>query len=140
MVMVGASEPQQQQVLLSWRSAVHVAYRSTDDVNKAHAACLAVAWDLVLYPLGPAEELPVACEATIYDLDFLPRGTVAGLLAEVPPGPVAVHGYNLDEETAAKLAALGVIVGRRLEANLLAGLQEAVQSSRATNPQAASAA
>jgi hypothetical protein len=112
-----------------------IAYLTTDEVNQDLALQLAAGCDAVLCPLSPGD-MPWngLFDAMIYDPDYLPparwREVLAELLAEPSPGPVAVHGYNLDEREARALRQHGVLVHRRLEPELFRALRQMAGRSR----------
>jgi hypothetical protein len=105
------------------RTTVRVAYLTTDEVNQELALQLAAGLGVDLCVLSPRD--PAGLESfagVLYDLDYLPesrrREILADLLAGPPPCPVAVHSYNLDADQERLLCENGVLVSRRLEAEL----------------------
>jgi hypothetical protein len=105
------------------RTTVRVAYLTTDEVNQELALHLAAGLGVDLCVLSPRD--PAVLESfagVLYDLDYLPeprrQEILAGLLAGPSPCPVAVHGYNLDADQERLLCENGVLVSRRLEAEL----------------------
>src|SRR5438309_823613 len=83
--------------------SMFIAYLSTDEVNRDLAETLAAAGGDALCLLEP-RDLPRSEDgaALVYDLDSLPPGLCASLVADlraVPPArPVAVHSYALEDE------------------------------------------
>ncbi len=91
------------------------AYLTTDEVNYALALELAAACGINLFPSAPKEGLSGReYDAVLCDWDFWPvelREEMLGDLSKGPPPcPLAVHGYNLDEDTTMHLRNQGVDV------------------------------
>jgi hypothetical protein len=112
---------------------MRVAYMTTDVVNLDLAYTLAAECDAGLHPLFPKDKsLPEQIAGLVYDLDSLGsqrrREIVEDLLATPLLYPVAVHSYNLEETEIASLQAAGVLVYRRLEAEVLMDVCQAASS------------
>lgn len=121
---------------------MRIAYLTLDDVHEVVAAQMAAEYDIELRTWWPKDGPPDgACSAQLYDLDYWPlperRQVLSDLLAGRLPGPVGVHGYNLDDEQMEALAKRGVIVGRYLEPELLARLYLAALEGRVAAAQEA---
>jgi hypothetical protein len=106
-------------------------YMLPDEVNGDHASRLAREYGVemrIVPRLGCASE-PGA--AALYDGDSHPEPQA--VLRELSSGPiacaVAIHGYRLDDETAADLRAKGVIVSTHLE-DAFQGLVRAIAADR----------
>jgi hypothetical protein len=91
------------------------AYLTTDEVNEALAREWSAACGVELFPLAPKDGLPGReYDAVLCDWDFWPVELRQQVLAELsngpPPCPLAVHGYNLDEDATTLLRNQGVDV------------------------------
>src|SRR5207248_3247890 len=71
-------------------------------------------------------------DALLYDWDYLPaerrQAVLAELLDRPLPCPVAVHGYNLDDDLGETLSQKGVTVSRYLEPELFVQLRSAADA------------
>jgi hypothetical protein len=113
------------------------AYLSTDEVNNALALEWAAACGIELFPLAPKDGLPGReYDAVVCDWDFWPVELRRELLADLsngpPPCPLAVHGYNLDEDTTMHLRNQGVDVQRSLQLDVFRRLRLAHRRVRIT--------
>jgi hypothetical protein len=111
-----------------------IAYLSTDDVNQNLAENLAAKYGASGDCLSPRDPpLNGQYDAVVYDLDSWPpllgREVLEGLLSCPARYPVAVHSYNLEPEQVEKLSGNGVVVARRLEAQVFKALR-LVQAKR----------
>jgi hypothetical protein len=131
------------------------AYLSTDEANNALALEWAAACGIELFPLAPKDGLPPhpthspsgrvgrvrglpgrEYDAVLCDWDFWPGEVRRELLADLsngpPPCPLAVHGYNLDEDTTMHLRNQGVDVHRSLHLDVFRRLRLARRQVRIT--------
>jgi hypothetical protein len=111
------------------------AYMTTDEVNQNRALELAAECDIDLRVLWPKDPPPDGqFDALVYDLDFWPEWQRQQLLASLVSGEqshlTGVHGYVLDDKHAELLPQKGVLVYRRLEADLFIRLRALVASAR----------
>jgi hypothetical protein len=95
------------------------AYLTTDEVNTALALEWAAAFGIELFPLAPKDGVPGReYDAVLCDWDFWPVELRQDMLADLsngpPPCPLAVHGYNLEEDATMVLCNQGVAVYGRL--------------------------
>jgi hypothetical protein len=112
---------------------MRVAYLSTDEVNQALAAEMALAWGATIHPRWPRDGPPDGeYDALLYDWDSWPaagrRQLLAGLAGGPRHRPVAVLGYNLTEDEAEALGAHSVAVHRSLHADVFRHLRQAALS------------
>jgi hypothetical protein len=113
------------------------AYLSTDEVNNALALEWAIACGIELFPLAPKDELPGReYDAVLCDWDFWPIELRQEMLVDLsngrPPCPLAVHCYNLDQNTTMHLRNQGVDVQRSLHLNVFRRLRLAHRQVRIT--------
>jgi hypothetical protein len=99
---------------------MRIAYLTTDEVNHDLARRTADGCEGVLKIPALAELIPEgAYDCVLVDWDYLPAGSkpvvLAALLAGHWHGPVAVHGYHLEDKVRDILSQKGVAVHRRLE-------------------------
>jgi hypothetical protein len=114
---------------------MHVAYLTTDEVNRDLALRLAEACGVTLHPLTPRDLPPDApVDAVLYDLDFLPatqrQETLSALAAGALRLPAGVHSYSLDEGVVAALREQAVAVSPRLDGTLFRKLRRLVVRRR----------
>jgi hypothetical protein len=117
----------------AWRSVMRIAYWTIDEVNLSLARDLAEAQGATIDQVMGKEKDPTqGADALLYDLDSLPmrEGILSCLHLSPNPGPVAVHGYYLEEHQIELLEAQGVAVYRRLESDVIANLCDAVLRAR----------
>jgi hypothetical protein len=112
---------------------VLIAYLTLDEVNADLALRLAKEGGNTLYALVPRRPTPRApFDALLYDWDYLPaerrQAVLAELLDRPLPCPVAVHGYNLDDDLGETLSRKGVAVSRYLEPELFVQLRSAADA------------
>jgi hypothetical protein len=115
---------------------MHIAYLTTDEVNRYLAEAMAAACGLTLCPLAPKDPPPGGeFDAVLYDWDYLParqqREVTAELLAGRRPHAVAVHGYNLEDARAEALRRHAVAVYRGLHPRVFRLLRRAALAVRA---------
>jgi hypothetical protein len=113
------------------------AHLSMDEVNNALALEWAAPCGIELVPLAPKDGLPGReYDAVLCDWDFWPvelrREMLADLSNGPPPCPLAVHGYNLDEDTTMHLRNQGVDVQRSLRLDVFRRLRLAHRRARIT--------
>jgi predicted dehydrogenase len=101
-----------------------LAYYGIDEVNQDLADSMTAACGATLVPLGLRDPLPNGqYNAVLFDLDSLPPGPreeVLAALSAIPPHcPVGAHSFNLTDENQASLRQNGVVVGRRLDHDLV---------------------
>jgi hypothetical protein len=118
---------------------MRIAYATTDDVNRALAAQLAMAFGAVVKGIPPGSAPGDGrFDAVVYDLDSVPPDGRAALLEQILSGrwrcPMAVHGYSLSEGQAAALRLRGVAVGQRLDRELIRTLCVAALRAFTTVP------
>ena len=111
------------------------AYLTTDDVNKALALKWAAACGISMFPLAPKDGVPGReYDAVLCDWDFWPVELRQEILADLrngpPPCPLAVHGYNLDEDAMTLLRKWGVAVRNSLHFDVLERLWLAHRRAR----------
>src|SRR3954469_21998358 len=117
-----------------------VTYLTIDPVNLDLALQLAAQWGAALAPQEPRDPPPAAPpDAALYDLDCLPadlrQRTLAELLARPAVSVVGVHSYSLNDAQVGRLGGTGVVVARRLDADLFLLLWEAArQPQHAAHP------
>ena len=104
---------------------MRIAYLTTDEVNHDLARRTADGCEVVLEIPALAEPIPEgAYDSVLVDWDYLPAGgkpfVLAALLAGHWHGPVAVHGYHLEDKVRDILSQKGVAVHRRLGPQWLA--------------------
>jgi hypothetical protein len=111
-----------------------VAYLSSDEVNQALAAEMALECGLSAQLVAPKDTLEGEYDALLCDWDSWPaegrRQLLAGLDGHAPCRRVAVHGYGLTEEQAETLLGRGVAVHRRLGPEVFRLLRQAARLSR----------
>ena len=115
------------------------AYLTTDEANTALALEWAAACGIDLFPLAPKEGLPGReYDAVLCDWDFWPvelREEMFADLSNGPPScPLAVHGYNLDEDATMHLRNQGVDVHRSLHFDVFRRLRLAHRRARSAAP------
>jgi len=114
---------------------MRIAYLTTDEVNQAEAFLLAQEYDITICPLAPRDGAPGnEYDAVLYDWDSWPtdrrQQAMADLLARPVPHALAVHGYNLEDETAQQLRRHTIAVYRRLQPRVFRFLRRAVTTVR----------
>jgi hypothetical protein len=107
---------------------VHVAYLTTDEVNRDLAVRLVDACGVTLYLVTPHDLPPDGpVDAVLYDPDFLPvtlrQVILAAVAAGTVPHPAGVPSYSLDEDVVRTLRKHHVAVSRRLDAKLFRKLR-----------------
>ena len=112
------------------------AYMTSDETNQDNALQMADDCDIVLCSLPPEKVVGNSdWDAVVYDWDYLPRRRQEELLRELLSGrhdaPVAVHGYNIDDEHVAGLRRRHVAVFRTFQPEILWLLQ--LLAARATS-------
>jgi hypothetical protein len=126
--------------MLQRRTAMRIAYLTTDEVNKNLALRLAAQWDMSLHPLEPRDPPPDGdFDAVLYDWDHWPANQRPSALdgaQERAARPVALHSYSLERDQARALRRSGVLVFDRLELKTLFDLHRAVAQARALQHQA----
>ncbi len=115
---------------------MRVAYLTVDEVNQDLAQRLAEDCGLVLYLLTPAEKSPEGpFDAVLYDWDFLPERQRGEILGELRSGMtrclIGLHSYNVDDEEAAGMENLGMVVSRRLEPELFLAIRRLAEGASA---------
>lgn len=100
-----------------------IAYVTTDEVNEQLALQLAEESGQTVCSLSPSDPPPDEdFDAAVYDWDYLPvqrQQTIwAQLLGGHTFGPVAVHGYSLEDDSVETLRKHSVAVYRRLQPEL----------------------
>jgi len=118
---------------------MRIAHVTTDEVNQDLAFRVARSLGAVMIPLvQDAMPTYVRLDAILCDLDRVPPDRRQALLEEIRSEttdlPVAVYGYCLSEEQAAKLRFRGVAVAQRLHAALIRTLVKAVRQNLAAVP------
>jgi hypothetical protein len=107
---------------------MRIAYLTLDEVNRDFAARCAAAAGVELESFAQCEALE-PFDAVVYDLDFLPPDSRAGLVAAPATAGsralIAVHGYNLSSGQRRRLRRRGAVVARRLSSALFARLAAA---------------
>jgi len=111
------------------------AYLSTDEVNNALALEWAAGCGINLFRLAPKDGQPGReYDAVLCDWDFWPVELREELLADLSKGPLpcplAVHGYNLDEDTRMHLRKKGVDVQCSLHRDVFQRLRLAHRQAR----------
>src|SRR5262249_36925950 len=120
------------------RTAMRIAYLSTDEVNRDLADRWAEQRNISLELLD-GEPIPtdVPLDAVLCDLDHLPvrrpQEALAALLSATTC-LAALHGYNLDEEQTRELHDRGILVVERLTESFLDRLCRAVRALTWTDP------
>jgi hypothetical protein len=114
-----------------------IAYLTTDELNQHLALQMAEECGETLCPLWLSDAPPDGeFDAVVYDWDYLPaqrqQAILAALLASRAPHPVAVHGYNVDEDCVEALRGQSVAVYRRLQPEVFRSLALAYSQPRAT--------
>jgi uncharacterized RDD family membrane protein YckC len=99
---------------------MRIAYLTTDEMNHDLARRTADGCEVALEIPALAELIPEgAYDSVLVDWDYLPAGSkpfvLAALFAGYWHGPVAVHGYDLEDKVRDILRQKGVAVHRRLE-------------------------
>jgi hypothetical protein len=102
------------------RIAMLIAYVTTDEVNEQLALQMAEQSGQTVCSLSPSDPPPdEAFDAAVYDWDYLPtqrqQAIRAQLLAGHAVGPVALHGYSLDDDFVEALRNHRVAVYRTLQ-------------------------
>jgi hypothetical protein len=125
------------------RTAVRIAYLTTDEVNGALAVQMAAECGMALDARWPRDWPPQApLEAVVYDLDYLPpeqrQEILWQLLAEAVQIPTVVHSYQLEEHQVETLRRHGVVVERRLDVPLFQALRGTSLPASAVCPVCAS--
>ena len=108
-------------------TATRIAYQTTDEVNFESAIRTARECGASLSRLPDSAARPSAAfAASLHDLDHVDsrrgRAVVDELLARPSLFPVAIHGYNLEDDEVAALHANGVIVSRTFDPELVRAL------------------
>ena len=101
-----------------------LAYLTTDEVNEATVARMALAYGAIVVPFYPKDAPRSAqFDAVLYDFDCLPtergRKLLVDLLSAPAEKPVGLHSFNVDEEVARDLERKGINVFRRLKSDCL---------------------
>jgi hypothetical protein len=101
-----------------------LAYLTTDEVNEATVARMALAYDAIVVPFYPKDAPRSArFDAVLYDLDCLPadrgRKLLGDLLSAPNEKPVGLHSFNVDEGLRQDLERKGINVFRTLKNDCL---------------------
>jgi hypothetical protein len=110
-----------------------LAYLTTDEVNEATVARMALAYDAIVVPFYPKDAPRGAqFDAVLYDLDCLPadrgRKLLGDLLSAPTEKPAALHSFNVDEGLRQDLQRKGVSVFRSLRPDCLRRLMAQSES------------
>ena len=117
-----------------------IGYVGRDEVNRQSAARAAEDCGATLIDLSrPFDGAAGRFDALIHDLDHVDAGSAAAIIGELLSRPalvpVAVHGYNLDDDEIAQLDAHGVVVARRFDPELIRALCRAHGRSPTATPE-----
>jgi hypothetical protein len=115
-------------------TTMRIAYLTLDEVNQHLASAFADEYDLRLDVLArPGALGEREYDAVLYDRDSFPLCerlvNLTSILACPIDRPVAVHGYDFSADHLHLLRQRGAIVARRLGANVLARLIDAVRAT-----------